>query len=500
MNTPQVDLAVIGGGINGCGIAADAAGRGLSVVLLEAGDLACGTSANSSKLAHGGLRYLEQGALRLVREALHERDLLLKRAPHLCMPLRFCLPVDEQLRPSWQLRLGLWLYDLLDHQGPLPPSRAVALEPGVPLQRQFAHAFEYSDGWLDDARLVVSVALQAAAHGAQICSYSPLSAAQRTTDGWLLRYRHSNGEEQQLRAKALVNATGPQLLEVGQRLLHQPQQGQLRRVRGSHLLLPRLTADHRAFLLQAPDKRIVFVIPWGQFHLIGTTEVEEQGPWQPPQVSTAEIEYLCAVVNRWWARPIKPGDVVHSFAGVRPLAASNGSSARTASRDYRLLLDRSDGLAPLLSVFGGKLTTYRALAERAVNRLASCFDHCGAPWTAQQPLPGGDFDNSQGLLAAIAQATPYLTRDSQQRLLHCYGSRVWRWLQPGMDWQAVGGRIAADLSYAEMRYLVQEEWVKTAEDLLWRRTKLGLTTTSSEQQRIGQALEQQLRQPPESRG
>lgn len=494
MNKSQVDLAVIGGGINGCGIAADAAGRGLSVVLLEAGDLACGTSANSSKLAHGGLRYLEQGALRLVREALRERDLLLKRAPHLCTPLRFCLPVDEQLRPAWQLRLGLWLYDLLDHQGPLPPSRAVVLEPGVPLQHQFEHAFEYSDGWLDDARLVVSVALQAAAHGAQICSYSPLIGAQRGADSWLLRYRNSNGVEQQVNAKALVNATGPQLLEVGQQLLHQPQQGQLRRVRGSHLLLPRLTADSRAFLLQAPDKRIVFVIPWGQFHLIGTTEVEEQGPWHPPQISSAEIEYLCHVVNRWWARPIKPSDVIHSFAGVRPLAASNSSSARTASRDYRLLLDNSDGQAPLLSVFGGKLTTYRALAERAVNRLAPFFHHCGQPWTEQEPLPGGDFHDTPTLLAAVAHATPYLTVTSHQRLVACYGSRIWRWLQPGSDWQAVGGRIAGDLSHAEMRYLVQEEWVRTADDLLWRRTKLGLTTTSSEQQRISQALKQQLHQ------
>ena len=303
MNKPQVDLAVIGGGINGCGIAADAAGRGLSVLLLEAGDLACGTSSNSSKLAHGGLRYLEQGALRLVREALHERNLLLKCAPHLCTPLRFCLPLDEQLRPAWQLRLGLWLYDQLDRDSPMPPSQAVELEPGVPLQRQFEHAFEYSDGWLDDARLVLSVALQAAAHGAQICSYSPLTAARRTVAGWQLEYRDNTGRYQQLQAKALVNATGPQLLEVGQQLLQQPPQGQLRRVRGSHLLLPRLTADKRAFLLQAADKRIVFVIPWGQFHLIGTTEVEEQGPWQRPQVSDAEVEYLCNVVSRWWARP-----------------------------------------------------------------------------------------------------------------------------------------------------------------------------------------------------
>ena len=268
--------------------------------------------------------------------------------------LRFCLPLDEQLRPAWQLRLGLWLYDQLDRDSPMPPSQAVELEPGVPLQRQFEHAFEYSDGWLDDARLVLSVALQAAAHGAQICSYSPLTAARRTVAGWQLEYRDNTGRYQQLQAKALVNATGPQLLEVGQQLLQQPPQGQLRRVRGSHLLLPRLTADKRAFLLQAADKRIVFVIPWGQFHLIGTTEVEEQGPWQRPQVSDAEVEYLCNVVSRWWARPIKPSEVLHRFAGVRPLAASNDSSARTASRDYRLLLDSTDGRAPLLSVFGGK--------------------------------------------------------------------------------------------------------------------------------------------------
>lgn len=490
MNTPEFDLAVIGGGINGCGIAADAAGRGLSVVLLEAGDLGGGTSSNSSKLAHGGLRYLEQGALRLVREALYERNLLLKHAPHLCTPLRFCLPIDKKLRPAWQLRLGLWLYDWLDNHSQMPASQGVTLTPAAPLQAQFRQGFEYSDGWLDDARLVVTVARQAAEHGAQIYNYSPLTAAQRGADSWRLTYRDSKGESQQLKAKLLVNASGPQLLEVNQQLLHQPSPLQLRRVRGSHLVLPRLSADPRAFLLQAPDQRIVFVIPWGEFHLIGTTEVEETGVWQPPQVSETEVEYLCAVVNRWWQKPIKPADVIHKFAGVRPLAASANGSARTASRDYRLLFDNRSGQAPLLNVLGGKLTTYRALAERVLNRLAPNFPHCGKPWSAQQPLPGGDIDNMAQLLSAVAQAAPYLSAASQQRLVSCYGSRIWRWLRPGDDWQALGGQIVADLSYAELRYLATEEWVKTADDLLWRRTKLGLTTTPSEQQQVAQALAQ----------
>ncbi|MBQ1782537.1 MAG: glycerol-3-phosphate dehydrogenase [Gammaproteobacteria bacterium] len=492
------DLAVVGGGINGVGIAADAAGRGLNVVLLEAGDLASGTSSASSKLAHGGLRYLEQGAVRLVREALQERDSLLTRAPHLCTPLRFCLPLDAALRPAWQVRIGLWLYDHLAGAGPLPPSATVTLDAGGPLQPQFTEAFEYSDGWIDDARLVIAVAQQAAQHGAIIRSRCPVVAAQRHASHWQLDLAPVYGGPNRLSCTALVNATGPAANQFLATVTGNHQPRPLRQIRGSHIVVPRLTDDERAFILQAQDKRVVFVLPYGLFHLVGTTEVEETASGGRPQASDEEVDYLCQVVSRWWRQPVLPSQVVQRFAGIRPLADDGSGNPRTASRDYRLLFDHSGHQAALLSVFGGKLTTYRALAERAVNRLAPLFSHINQPWTADQPLPGGEISDLSWLLRMTRQRAPYLPEASVKRLVHSYGSQLALWLTAGDNWQALGGRIAADVSQAELQYLVEHEWLRSSDDLLWRRSKLGLTTTLTEQQLLGKSLElllQPLHQP-----
>lgn len=492
------DLAVVGGGINGVGIAADAAGRGLNVVLLEAGDLASGTSSASSKLAHGGLRYLEQGALRLVREALQERDSLLARAPHLCTPLRFCLPLDAAQRPVWQLRIGLWLYDHLASPSPLPASSATTLDDNSPLLPQFRDAFEYSDGWVDDARLVVAVAQQAAAHGALIRTRCPVIAARRHAHHWQLQLAPTEGGPTTLSCRTLVNATGPAASRFLAAVVGIPQPRRLRQVRGSHIVVPRLTDDERAFILQATDRRVVFVLPYGQFHLIGTTEVEQRLDDSPPQASDEEVAYLCREVSRWWRHPLQPSAVVQRFAGIRPLADDGSGTPRTASRDYRLLFDHADHQAPLLSVYGGKLTTYRALAERAINRLASLFDHIGPPWTADQPLPGGEISELAWLRQLAGERAPYLGTASIERLVRSYGSQLALWLRPGDDWQALGGRIAADVSRAELQYLIDHEWLHSLDDLLWRRSKLGLTTTATEQQQLSAALERLLTAPQQA--
>lgn len=492
MTDIDFDLAVVGGGINGVGIAADAAGRGLNVVLLEAADLASGTSSASSKLAHGGLRYLEQGAIRLVREALQERDSLLTRAPHLCTPLRFCLPLDAAQRPAWHLRAGLWLYDHLASPSPLAGASAVTLDGNSPLQPQFQDAFEYSDGWVDDARLVIAVAQQAMTHGAIIRTRCPVVAARRLAHHWQLQLAPTQGGPDTLSCRALVNATGPAASRFLASAIGIAQPPPLRQVRGSHIVVRRLTDDERAFILQASDQRVIFVLPYGQFHLVGTTEVEQHYDGSPPQASDDEVAYLCREVSRWWRHPLQPSAVVQRFAGIRPLADEKSGNPRTASRDYRLLFDHPDHQAPLLSVYGGKLTTYRALAERAINRLAPLFSHIGPAWTADQPLPGGEISDLSWLRHLANQRAPYLGPASIERLVRSYGSQLALWLNQGDDWQALGGRIAADVSRAELQYLIDHEWLRSLDDLLWRRSKLGLTTTSTEQQQLGTALAQLL--------
>jgi glycerol-3-phosphate dehydrogenase len=469
------DLAVIGGGVNGAGIARDAAGRGAKVLLLEAGDLAGGTSSASTKLIHGGLRYLEHYEFGLVREALGEREALWRIAPHIIRPMRFVLPYAKGLRPKWMLRLGLFLYDHIGGRKRLAATDTVNLArhpAGAPLKPGFHTAFEYSDGWVDDARLVVLNAMDAAARRADVHTRTPVTAARREDDGWVL-----DTPAGEFRARALVNAAGPAVLDV-LRLTGEAPDYAMRLVRGSHIVVPRLFDHPYAYFFQLPDSRIFFAIPYERdFTLIGTTDADHTGPLSQVRASAGEIEYLCEGVNRYFARQITPADVVWTFAGVRPLIDDGSGKPEAATRGYRLeLSDESEG-APLLSVYGGKITTYRHLAEEAVDLLAGRLPALAGPaWTRARALPGGDFpiDGAPALQAEIAGRYPFLAEADVERIGRAYGRRAFVWLGGAMGWDDLGQCFGAGLTAAEIDYLRQEEWAVTAEDVLWRRTKLGL--------------------------
>jgi glycerol-3-phosphate dehydrogenase len=465
MNDP--DLLVVGGGINGAAIARDAAGRGLRVLLVEQGDLASATSSASTKLIHGGLRYLEYYDLRLVRESLTERETMLRTAPHLIRPLRFVLPYRPGVRPRWMVRAGLLLYDLLSVGGSLPWSRAIrikdpALRPGL------SHGFAYYDAWVDDARLVVLNAIDAAERGAEIRTRTRLHAAMRKEGRWRAEIEDvASGEVAVVRPRAIVNAAGPWVEEVLRGRLSSGGADRVRLVKGSHIVVPRRSGREDAFLLQEPDRRIVFAIPYEHdFTLIGTTDVAWDAPPGPATISDEEVGYLCAAANRFFARSITSADVVASFSGVRALHDDGRENASAVTRDYMLALE--DKGAPLLSVFGGKITTARALAEEAVDKLAGTGLGGGKAWTRRAILPGGDIGRFEPALAAAAKRWPAVDPERLRRLLHAYGSRLERWLDtPGED-------FGAGLTSAEVDYLVTHEWARTAEDILWRRTKIGL--------------------------
>jgi glycerol-3-phosphate dehydrogenase len=470
------DLAIIGGGVNGCGIARDAAGRGAKVILFERGDLASGTSSGSTKLIHGGLRYLEHYEFGLVRESLMERERLWKIAPHIIWPLRFVLPYRKGLRPRWLIRLGLFLYDHIGGRKLLPATRTLDLRSdpaGKPLKPGFTTAFEYSDGWVDDARLVVLNARDAADHGAAICTHSEVKRLWRQDGLWQIESANAV-----VRARAVVNAAGPSVLNLLDHVDgHQHDQDEkIRLVRGSHIVVKRLFADPRAYFFQNPDGRIFFAIPYeDDFTLIGTTDADHQ-PGDPVQASAAEIAYLCAGASDYFRQAITPADVVWSYAGVRPLVDDGSGQPEAASRGYRFDIDTdSDGSVPLLSVFGGKITTYRHLAESAVAKLAHWLPQLGGgSWTADKPLPGGDFaiDGVEALAAMFRQDYPWLGEADARRIARCYGTRARRWLRadPGQD-------LGAGLTETEVDYLMAEEWAQSADDILWRRTKLGLRLT-----------------------
>jgi glycerol-3-phosphate dehydrogenase len=468
------DLAVIGGGINGAGIARDAAGRGAKVLLLEAGDLAQGTSSASTKLIHGGLRYLEHYEFGLVRESLQEREALWAIAPHIIHPLRFVLPHVKGLRPRWLIRLGLFLYDHLGGRKLLPPTSSIDLKQhpaGAPLKPEFGPAFEYSDGWVDDARLVVLNALDAAEHGAVVRTRCAVTSARRDGGRWRIE---AGGEV--FVAKALVNAAGPSVLAVEGLLGDQPDYG-MRLVRGSHIVVPKLFDHPYAYFFQLPDGRIFFAIPYSQdFTLIGTTD-RDQAPGDPVKASEEEIAYLCEGASRYFAKPITPADVVWTYSGVRPLIDDGSGRPEAATRGYRLELSSTDEGAPLLSVYGGKITTYRHLAEEAVDKLADRLPVvAGAGWTKSKPLPGGDFavDGLEALKAGLAARYPFLTPADTDRITRAYGTRAEAWLAGAEGWQALGQSFGAGLSAAEVDYLRSAEFAVGAEDILWRRTKLGL--------------------------
>jgi glycerol-3-phosphate dehydrogenase len=483
------DLAVVGGGINGTGIARDAAGRGLRVLLAEQNDLASGTSSASTKLIHGGLRYLERGWLRLVRESLAEREVMLRMAPHLIRPMRFVLPAEPAMRPPWMLRIGLFVYDHLGGRKILPPTRTIDLarDPlGTPLRERGGQGFEYSDCVADDARLVVLNALDAAERGAVIRTRTRCIRAERSA-AWRL-VLEVRGRRDLATARVLVNATGPWIKLFAGEVLRQEAPVPARLDKGSHIVVPRLFEHDRAYVLQAHDRRIVFAIPFQRdFTLIGTTDQGFAGELATVTPSAGEVGYLCNVANQNFRARIAPADVVWSFAGVRSLHDDGAKRAQNISRDYVLTLDERE--APLLTVYGGKITTYRRMAEQALDRLAHLFE-AGPAWTRDARLPGGEFpwDGIERLVAETRRARPFLSEAHAWRLVRAYGTRVDRVLGPARSLEDLGPWLGADLTGAEVRYLMEREWAQTEDDVLWRRTKLGLRFSPDERERLAKFM------------
>jgi glycerol-3-phosphate dehydrogenase len=481
------DLAIVGGGINGAGIARDAAGRGLRVLLVEQNDLSSGTSSASTKLIHGGLRYLEHGWLRLVREALIEREVMLRMAPHLIRPMRFVLPSEPGRRPAWMLRLGLFVYDHLGGRQILPPARALDLasDPlGAPLAARYQRGFEYSDCFADDARLVVLTAVDAAERGAVIRTRTRCIKAERGAV-WRL-VLETRGRRNLATARILVNATGPWLKSFASRVLGDPAAVPARLDKGSHILVPRLFEHDHGYIVQTRDHRVVFALPFERdFTLIGTTDQSFAGDPSEVKPTVDEIAYLCAVTNEHFRARVSPADVVWSFAGVRALYDDGSRKAQDVTRDYLLALDEPHGEAPLLTVYGGKITTYRRLAEQAIDRVAHIVK-VGPAWTKASHLPGGDFryDGIEALVANTRKSRPFLSEAHARRLLRAYGTRVERVLGPAASLDELGPCIGADLTAVEVRYLVEREWAQTEDDVLWRRTKLGLHFSPEQRARL----------------
>jgi glycerol-3-phosphate dehydrogenase len=491
-----VDLFVIGGGINGCGIARDAAGRGLSVALAEQGDLAQATSSASTKLFHGGLRYLEYYEFRLVREALVERETLLVAMPHISWPLRFVLPHHAGLRPAWLLRLGLFIYDHLGGRKILPGTRSLDLarDPaGAPLKPAFKRGFEYSDCWVEDSRLVVLNARDAAERGAAILTRTRCVGARREGDLWRVRVADEGGERE-IAARALVNAGGPWVGDVIANTLGINSTEKVRLVRGSHIVTRRLFEHERAYIFQGGDGRIVFAIPYeNDFTLIGTTDRDHDAAPGPVACSDEEAAYLCAAVSEYLREPVVPADVVWRYSGVRPLYDDGARSATAATRDYVLSLDKGAG-APLLNVFGGKITTYRRLAEAAMGKLAPHFPQAKGPWTARVPLPGGDFphDRVTGLITELQATYPFMEEPWARRLVKAYGTEARELLGEAREAADLGRRFGHDLTEAEVVWLIEKEWARTAEDVLWRRSKLGLRLSEVEAAGLAAWMEARL--------
>jgi glycerol-3-phosphate dehydrogenase len=481
-----LDLLVIGGGINGAGIARDAAGRGLRVMLVEQGDLASATSMASSKLIHGGLRYLEQGHLRLVRESLAEREVLLRTAAHLLTPLRFILPHSRALRPAWMLRAGLWMYDHLGGRSTLPGSESLSpLEEltGNTLKPEYRRGFAYSDCWVDDARLVLANALSAQEKGATIRTRTRCVALRPTEGQWIAGL----SDDTQMRARMVVNAAGPWVAEVLHGALGARARGAVRLVKGSHIIVPRRHPGPHAFILQNEDRRVVFLLPFEKdFTLIGTTDVAVESTHQTPQVSADEIEYLCTAASRYLRLPVSPDEVVWSYSGVRALYDDGKANPSEVTRDYVLQLDRAESGAPLLSVFGGKITTYRKLAEHVMDKLRPVFPRLGRPWTHAEPLPGSDFHGETRFshttrLCAERPAIPPLWIES---LVSRHGSRAEDVLDGARGAAELGTHFGAGLTSREVDFFVRSEWARDADDVLWRRSKAGLHLTAAQKMAV----------------
>ncbi len=485
----QYDLLIIGGGINGAGIARDAAGRGLKVLLVEKDDLAAATSSSSSKLIHGGLRYLEQYEFRLVAEALAEREVLLKIAPHLVTPLTFVMPHVPELRPLWMIRAGLFLYDHLGRRTRLPGSRGVdlSLSPyNSGLKPGLTNGFIYSDCRVDDARLVLANALSARELGAEIATRTECQQAKRVAAGWEAVLHEPQGAERTLFARGIVNAAGPWVKHILNDRLHQPSRDNVKLVKGSHIVVRRAYQGEHAFILQNDDRRVVFMIPYEtRYTLIGTTDVEVAGDPEQPRASVQEIGYLCRAVNRYLAQPLAPADVVWSYAGVRPLYDDGSADLSAVTRDYTLRLDAQQGAVPVLSVFGGKITTYRKLAEYALDQLAPWFPGMKAAWTADAPLPGGELDGGlDAFHARLANEYAALPAALLQALARRHGSLVRHVLQGVRTESDLGTHFGADLYAREVDYMLEHEWAACGEDVLYRRSKAGLHLAPAQREAV----------------
>jgi len=491
-----VDLLVVGGGINGCAIARDAAGRGLSVTLVERGDLAQGTSSASTKLVHGGLRYLELYEFRLVREALAEREVMLACAPHIIWPLTFVLPHGPGLRPAWMIRLGLFLYDHLARRRKLEGSHVVSLRGGAygaPLREGYRTGFTYADCWVDDARLVALVAMDARERGARIVTRNGLASARREDGAW--RATLDDGET--LRARALVNAAGPYVSQVIEQALHVGAHKHARLVKGSHIVTRRLFEGEHAYILQNPDHRIVFAIPYERdFTLIGTTDVPHAGAPGPVAIDETETDYLLSSVAQFFRTLPTRADIVWSYAGLRPLFDDGALDASVVTRDYAFDLD-ADG-PPALSVFGGKITTARRLAEHALDDLSALLPSARGAWTARATLPGGD-ETFETFLPRLMREKPFLPEQVAHRLARAYGTRALRFLCDARSMTDLGADFGCGLTQAEVDYLLREEWAATPEDILWRRSKLGLHMSAEQQAELARYVGSQKRlcfEPP----
>ena len=500
-NIPHnVDLLIVGGGINGVGIARDAAGRGLKVLLCEKDDLGAATSSASSKLIHGGLRYLEQYEFRLVAEALAEREVLLKSAPHIVHPMRFVMPHVPELRPAWMIRVGLVLYDYLARRQTLPGSHGVRLtrsQYGAGLKPGLSKGFVYSDCWVDDARLVVANARAAADLGATIVTRTACISARRSGGRWRVTLRADDGTQTEIVAEALANAAGPWVKQLLAETLRQPTTFNLKLVKGSHIVVPRLYEGDHAFILQNDDRRVVFAYSYEQHYtLIGTTDIEVTGAPGPCAASPEEVNYLCRAANRYFARQVKESDVVWSFCGIRPLFDDGSANPSAITRDYVLRVDGDTTTAPVLSVFGGKITTYRKLAEHALAQLAPWFSQMKNAWTAGTPLPGGDLAGvsfNQFASVHFQRDFPWLPEPLRGALARRHGADAYKVLGNAMSLADLGEPFGADLYAREVDYLIEREWARTAEDVLWRRTKAGLHLTPSEQQAVARYVAQRAR-------
>ena len=500
-NSDLLDIFIAGGGVNGCGVARDAAGRGLTVALAEMNDLGSGTSSASTKLIHGGLRYLEYFEFRLVRESLEEREILLRTMPHIVWPLRFILPYHSEMRfesdtpasrllhcvmpwqrgrrPAWLIRLALFLYDSFGKRSILPSTSSVRLSHGAegqPLRDEFRQAFEYSDCWVQDSRLVILNARDAAEKGALIMPRTKVINAKKEPAYWTIRTKDSHGHHQTFTSRTLINATGPWASDFLKDVVGVPKNNKLRLVRGSHIVTKRLFMHEKCYFFQGTDGRVIFVIPYeNNFTLIGTTDHDQDSVADTPECSQHEIEYLLECVSKYFKEPLTTSDVIWAYSGVRPLYDASTDRASAASRDYVISLETSE--PPLLNIFGGKLTTYRKLAETVLQKLNDYIPRCGSSWTADQALPGGDFpvNGVPELVRQLREAYPYLSHDWAYRLVRHYGTDTHKILQGTSKASDLGEDLTTTVTEREIEWVVKKEWVYTAEDFLWRRTRLGLT-------------------------